>query len=256
MSKGGKSGFTLVELAVVLVIIGLVIGGIMAANELMIAAKNRKIIREAEGYKQAVLGFVSKYNGLPGDMPNPARYWGTPASGWGIMCCKGDRTIVWTHEGPEAWMMLGMAGLVPPMNIDNTSNCGFLWGDGGILFGCRGAPGVNMPVSVAVPGAGWTIGVAMTAYQTKTRTNMLMLGFGTGGANTLADGPVLSPMNSYYLDSKVDDGTPHTGLFRARRSYVASGTPSCDTDRNTNAYVLSGTDANITSCTIDLSLTN
>src|SRR5579863_4925333 len=75
-----KSGFTLIELSIVLVIIGLIVGGILTGRDLIDAASQRAQITQIERYQTAVHAFQAKYGGyLPGDIPDPA------ASGFGFM---------------------------------------------------------------------------------------------------------------------------------------------------------------------------
>ena len=64
-----RSGFTLVELSLVLVIIGLVAGGVLVGRDLIAAATIRSTISQIEKYKTAVNTFRTKYNYLPGDIP-------------------------------------------------------------------------------------------------------------------------------------------------------------------------------------------
>ena len=65
-----RSGFTLVELAIVLVIIGLIIGGVLVGQDLIKAATIRATVSEFEKLNAAVNTFRGKYNGLPGDLIN------------------------------------------------------------------------------------------------------------------------------------------------------------------------------------------
>lgn len=65
-----KSGFTLVELAIVLVIIGLIVGGVLAGSDLIKAATIRSGVNQVNQYNTAALAFQNKYNGLPGDLAN------------------------------------------------------------------------------------------------------------------------------------------------------------------------------------------
>lgn len=66
-----KQGFTLIELSIVLVIIGLVVGGVLAGRNLIEAASIRSQVTQIEKYNQAVNTFRGKYNYLPGDIPDP-----------------------------------------------------------------------------------------------------------------------------------------------------------------------------------------
>ena len=67
-------GFTLIELSIVLVIIGLIIGGVLVGRELIAAAEIRQQIGQIEKYNTAVSTFRLKYNCLPGDCLNAANY--------------------------------------------------------------------------------------------------------------------------------------------------------------------------------------
>ena len=62
------SGFTLVELAIVLVIIGLIVGGVLTGSDLIKAATIRSTVSDFEKYNAGATTFQSKYNGLPGDL--------------------------------------------------------------------------------------------------------------------------------------------------------------------------------------------
>lgn len=63
-----QAGFTLVELAIVLVIIGLIVGGVLVGQDLIRAATIRSVVTDIEKYNAAATTFRGKYNGLPGDL--------------------------------------------------------------------------------------------------------------------------------------------------------------------------------------------
>lgn len=63
-----KQGFTLVEISIVLVIIGLIVGGILTGRDLIRASQLRGLISEVEQFQTAANTFRIKYNQLPGDM--------------------------------------------------------------------------------------------------------------------------------------------------------------------------------------------
>lgn len=66
-----KTGFTLVEMSIVMVIIGLIIGGVLVGRDLISAAAARAQISQIEKYQTAVNTFRVKYGYLPGDIPDP-----------------------------------------------------------------------------------------------------------------------------------------------------------------------------------------
>lgn len=68
MAKHPKQqGFTLIEIAIVLVIIGLLLGGILKGQELITSARVRGLISQQDGIKAAFYGFQDRYRSLPGD---------------------------------------------------------------------------------------------------------------------------------------------------------------------------------------------
>lgn len=80
-SHHAQPGFTLIELSIVLVIIGLLVGSVLVGQELIEAAEFRKIVRDIERYETAVYAFRDKYNCLPGDCPNATTFFGVSSTG-------------------------------------------------------------------------------------------------------------------------------------------------------------------------------
>ena len=114
-------GFTLIELSIVLVIIGLIIGGILVGQDLIKAAEVRGQLGQIEKYNTLVNAFRGKYGYLPGDIPPPyatqfgflARS-GTTADGDGDGILSGC-VYQWASFGCETalfWKDLGNADLV------------------------------------------------------------------------------------------------------------------------------------------------
>src|SRR5436190_23947219 len=67
MTRRLRSGFTLIEVAIVLVIIGLLVAGIIKGQELMTGARVRNVIQQHDGARAAFLGFMDRYRQPPGD---------------------------------------------------------------------------------------------------------------------------------------------------------------------------------------------
>jgi prepilin-type N-terminal cleavage/methylation domain-containing protein len=65
-----QKGFTLVEIAIVLVIIGLLIGGILQGRSMIQNARVKRLVNDMEGLRTAVLTFQDRYSMLPGDENN------------------------------------------------------------------------------------------------------------------------------------------------------------------------------------------
>jgi prepilin-type N-terminal cleavage/methylation domain-containing protein len=65
--KNQQGGFTLIEIAIVLVIIGLLLGGVLKGQELITSARVRNMISQQDGIKAAYFGFLDRYRALPGD---------------------------------------------------------------------------------------------------------------------------------------------------------------------------------------------
>jgi prepilin-type N-terminal cleavage/methylation domain-containing protein len=65
--KRNQSGFTLIEIAIVLVIIGLLLGGVLKGQELITQAKIKNVLKDFDAVSVAVLGYQDRYKKLPGD---------------------------------------------------------------------------------------------------------------------------------------------------------------------------------------------
>src|SRR2546430_13048603 len=73
--KSRQQGFTLVEIAIVLVIIGLLLGGILKGQEMITQAKIKNVIADFSGVSAAYHGYQDRYRAIPGDDPNAATRW-------------------------------------------------------------------------------------------------------------------------------------------------------------------------------------
>src|SRR4051794_41514508 len=75
-----NKGFTLVEIAIVLVIIGLLLGGILKGQEMITQAKIKNSIADFSGISAAYYGYQDRYRAIPGDDLNAATRWTTPTA--------------------------------------------------------------------------------------------------------------------------------------------------------------------------------
>ena len=74
-----QGGFTLVEIAIVLVIIGLLLGGILKGQEMITQAKIKNVIADMSGVSAAMYGYQDRYRALPGDDKAASRWSGATA---------------------------------------------------------------------------------------------------------------------------------------------------------------------------------
>src|SRR3954469_12827463 len=81
--KNRNQGFTLVEIAIVLVIIGLLLGGILKGQEMITQAKIKNLINDFNGLADAMYSYQDRYDAIPGDdvNANTVGRWGAAAFG-------------------------------------------------------------------------------------------------------------------------------------------------------------------------------
>jgi prepilin-type N-terminal cleavage/methylation domain-containing protein len=226
-----QRGFTLVELSIVLVIIGLLISGVLVGRDLIKSAENRKIITTLESYYLAVNTFKLKYKGLPGDIADATDF-GFSRDGNGDGCigsCVGggiSSSIVANFdfgsselsEIPAFWQMLSQSKLI----------AGSYDGDAGTVVG-GSTIGRTLPKVPYYPVAGW---VAYTGRPYYNGPDLFANYIAMAGANTntfgiaASSGPAawasfisgMRPASAFYIDQKMDDGYPGAGKVQAHNS--------------------------------------
>lgn len=221
-------GFSLVELSIVLVILGLLTGGILAGQSLIRASELRAVSTEYSRYVTAVQSFRDKYFALPGDMSNATKFWGeqdavpatciTTSSSSALTCNgNGDGLVAnWATEASateyemwRAWQHLANAGLV------EGSYTGV---NGGGNY--RSTLGTNNPRS-KLGNAGWTfvyLGsyAGDSAYFAGNYGNYFS--FGAQHATRFTFNPALKAEEAWNIDTKMDDGSPHIGKVVALKT--------------------------------------
>lgn len=127
-----QRGFTLLEIAVVLVIIGLLLGGIMQGQSLIKSAKVKSIVSDLEGTAAAIYAYQDRYKALPGDNTQAAlQHGGAPCAGgqcdngildgaWDSAAGSGEETsLVWQHLR-SAGFVAGSGDLQPKHALGGT----------------------------------------------------------------------------------------------------------------------------------------
>lgn len=239
-------GFTLIELAVVLVVIGLIVGGILVGRDLIVASAIRAQLSQIDRIHTAANTFRTKYNALPGDMEvAEATKLGFVTAGCtgGTGRRDGNHQIegasgTFVQDGGETalfWQDLAAERLTD-IRLGSTRNC-----NSGVT---------NLPAT----------GVHLILPQAKIATSHYLYLMYTGGmhwiglsavsgtspASNLLIAASLPVAQAHSMDMKVDDGLPTTGTVRARY-YLSNGllqnAPNAGADSSSTCYNTAGTGA-------------
>lgn len=242
-----QRGFSLVELSIVLVILGLLTGGILTGQNLIRAAELRSVSTEFQAYQTAVMTFRDKYFALPGDMPNATNFWGAMTncggaspSGSGTETCSGDGDGVLdfpaaasqTGELFNFWQHLANAGLIE----------GSYSGISGTGSSSDAEIGENTPAS-KISNAGWS--TYYTEFSGSGTYNFQIEGgylntleFGVNSPGYGTNDTALTPEEAWNIDTKIDDGMPAQGKIIARYWDDLCAAAASNTDISAN-YKLS-----------------
>ena len=189
--KTTHAGFTLAEVALALVVLGLLLGGIVKGQELVVQSKIKHVIAEIGGVTAAMHGYQDRYRALPGDDKGAGRWGLTPPSSAGNGVIEGTyASAAPTDESRLVWEHLRRAGFVAGAGSENPFNA--LFGPIGVQTGDG---------SSAAPG-----GVLGTAANTELFTGLMLC------TAKLPDKIAIS------VDAQMDDGKGRTGSVRASRA--------------------------------------
>lgn len=221
-----KSAFSLIELSIVLIVIGLLIAGITGGASLIKSSELRSAMGEARGYAVAVNAFYTQFNALPGDFgTNVAATNEVAGDNDGTIEYYSDATIA-VAEGVQAWNDLEAIGA-----IDDSL-------DASDAVGTAQVVGDNMPSS-KIKSAGWAFDY------TASSQNVVVLnaGISTGTASTdtasaLSTGAIV-PADALSIDVKIDDGIANTGKVRGVLSACLDTTTTYDVTETSKACALS-----------------
>ncbi len=201
-----QSGFTLIEIAIVLVIIGLLLGGVLKGQELITSARVRNLVSLQDGVKAAFFGFQDRFKALPGDyLVATTHINGATQNG------NGDGQIAGT-EAIAAWEHLSKAGFIT----------------GSYTYAAAVATTTNpyspygVPLQLIYDAVYADAGTAVNKHNLKLGNNL--------PADMVAE-----------VDRKIDDGNAQTGSFRFS-VYTQGGTaPNATLCHTAGVWILTGT---------------
>ena len=216
--KSQQSGFTLVEIAIVLVIIGLLLGGILKGQELINSAKVKNLITDMRNIQTQIYGYQDRFKQLPGDdarvatnlagpPPATAGTGGTPGNGQieGAMFPAAAST----EESAVFWQHLRMANLAAgptalgdpqyyPLNANNGR------------IGVNTATTAQLWISTMPTGGTQICMKQMTGRFAKQIDTALDDGVSNTGSVRFTDDTGAAPGNTATLPAAVDDGALYT----------------------------------------------
>lgn len=245
-----RQGFTLIEIAIVIVIISLIVAGVLLGRDMIRAAEFRKIQKQYEEISSGVHAFRDKYHCWPGDCPNATTLFGaasdcpdrsgatlgTPATLTNdtirLITCNGDddgridanNTL---YETTTFWQHLGAAEL-----IGGSFTGGFMSASP-TLRSLYNVPPVAAFSSqqfywVAVDGDNsvWVNSIDATVTAALTSEHVGTILMVRGNAGTADVQYPMSPHEQQSYENKFDDGSPVKGRVRQMRSFGGTA-PHC-----------------------------
>lgn len=194
-----QSGFSLVELSIVLVILGLLAGGVLVGQQLIKAAELRAQMEQLKTFQTGVNTFRLRFDSLPGDMSNATQHflateWPDMEDGNGnerLNDADGDYVEL-SGELTQFWMQLGAAKLIEGSYSNDT--------------------GVGLGFPETAVGRN---GIIAVYDETVFEDNVFYVGVADSGS-AINGANSLTPSEAGQIDKKFDDGHPLFGKIRAR----------------------------------------
>lgn len=232
-------GFTLIELAIVLIVIALLIGGVLAGQDVLTATKRNSIITEVNNFRASISQFKAKYfNNIPGDFDEAETYWTSSVTSDGDgdgridkdQDTPGESLLVWEHLSLAEMLSGGYTG---EMSSSDTM-----------------IQGENIPGSEFSKDTGYNMFHSnsnladMLSSHALYNRNVIMAGgcsAQTADSVEFCSGGIAIPADAYAIDKKMDDGVSYTGKVVSYNEFTGSDICSSGLDEAGVDYDLDGT---------------
>lgn len=200
-----QTGFTLVEIAIVLVVIGLLLGGILKGQQLINSARVRNMADQNSGVQAAYYGFIDRFRNIPGDMTaaSACKAIGVNvdptgcAAGTSTIGGDGNGRIETVQEAAAVWAQLSVAGFISGTYTGDVTT-GADYRDTAVSKGQVPPNAFQGPIF---------IGHMNDYIDGNTQASVKRLGYSFGGNIPV---PLLRD-----LDQKLDDGIAGKGVLRS-----------------------------------------
>jgi prepilin-type N-terminal cleavage/methylation domain-containing protein len=252
-----RAGFTLIELATVIIIIGFIIAGITSGISLVKTSELTSVVADFRSYSNSYDNFVTRYYQPPGDFTSANSVWPAGTGGCataGNSCNGNGNGKIDTHlEAQVAWKELSLSGMINA-NINQIGATPAI-----------AVAGPIMPESKAL-GRGYTMinGTEAVLFGTYTYNSGLWGIGATGvsnvnavfigsamGTNTVLNASAYSPQDAFSIDKKIDDGSPSNGIVRAADGRDLATAGGCLSSSGAASYALTQTDV---SCVVGMGI--
>lgn len=217
MTQSKQQGFTLIELSIVLVIIGLIVGGVLTGQSLIQAAQIRATVSQIEKFDTAANAFQGKYNGLPGDLQNCGSYFADSAcssdpsliAGNGKLEDTAGTYVLLSGEPVMFFHHMYLANLISDPATDTTA----IDAVGQVAPATTFAAGKIGSGTYIYP---MTVASAITFFPGMNGMTVYRIGgISTDGSSAPTDTDTLTPAEALQIDNKRDDGLPNSGGVQA-----------------------------------------
>lgn len=224
-ARGRHEGFTLVEIAIVLVIVGLLLGGVLKGQEMITQVKIKNIVNDFNGITAAINSYQDRYKSLPGDDLGAQARWSTVMTDNSMGNGNGNGQFDTPNPAANKY---NAAAAVPSAHTPESQ---LFWWHLRLAGFVGGSTAINQATSAAQPSNAVN---GMMGVQTS----------GIGFTSNIICSSNMPDKIAIAVDTQMDDGTANSGQIRGQSQSgpspdASSAAPTVNyTENGTNQYLL------------------